>query len=78
MLILDFNGAGAGVGRCTIQIARQLNADAIPSLLTGCDEFICRFPARLPDLKHVHFNSLDRPRFGLRHLQIRTPAKFHQ
>ncbi len=79
MLILDFNGVRSGVGRCTIEIIQQLENDGIPTLLTGCDEFVHRFPARFAarfsKLRHIQFRSLDRPRFGFHHLRIRHLRK---
>ena len=72
--ILDFGGIIGGVGRCTLEILRQLEAMAVPTLYTGGESNAdTRFRARLPEMKHVRFCRLNRPRMGPGYLRI----KFH-
>ena len=76
MIILDFYGPGSGVGRCTIEILRELESMAVPTLLAGHFYETSRLQQCLSSPKHIRFQSLDRPRYRVAHLQVSLYRRF--
>jgi len=76
--ILDFSGIIGGVGRSTLEIIRQLEAMAVPTLYTGGQtDAADAFRARMPGLKHIHPCRLNRPRMTPAYLLIKYHFKHY-
>jgi len=75
VVILDFFGAGGGVGRCTHEILRQLEMEGTPTVLCGQSHVVDSFKDLQQAMPHVRLVNLERPRFSLRAIRIKFAAK---
>lgn len=71
LAILDLFGASGGVGRCTREILRQLDAQRVPTMLCGQSHVVDSLRACHPVTAHLRWANLESPKFSLKSLKLR-------
>jgi glycosyltransferase involved in cell wall biosynthesis len=74
-VILDLFGAGGGVGRCTREILRQLDAERVPTMLCGQSHVVDSFQDALQTMPGLQLANLERPKLSLKSLKIKFAAR---
>lgn len=75
IIYLDTFGASGGVGRCTRELLRQLEREAVPTLLCGRSHVVDSFKTYHPATRFLQYANLDRPRFRPGAIAIKLAAK---
>lgn len=74
-MILDLFGGSGGVGRCTREILRQLEAESVPTLLGGQSHVVDSFKDHLQTMPHLRLANLERPKLSLKSLKIKFASR---
>jgi len=74
--ILDLFGGSGGVGRCTREILRQLDADGVRTILCGQSHVVDSFKVCREETPNLRAANLERPKFSLRSLRLKIAGKY--
>ena len=74
-VILDFFGGSGGIGRCTREILRQLEAENVPTTLCGRSHVVDSFTDCLQTMPRLRLANLERPKLSLKSLKIKFASR---